>query len=99
MPVHDIVISGGGVHNRFVLKLLADELPNVSIHSIAEFGVDPDAKEAIAFAALAYETWHGHPSNLPSATGASRPVVMGKISPGPTNRNHRPARSRHAKPD
>jgi len=89
MPVHDLVVSGGGVHNRFVLNLLASELPNLSIHSSAEFGVDPGAKEAIAFAVLAYETWHGRPSNLPSATGASHPAVLGKISPGPPAGNRR----------
>jgi len=45
-----------------------------------EFGIDADAKEAIAFAVLAYETWHKRPSNLPSATGARRPVILGKVS-------------------
>jgi len=45
-----------------------------------EFGLPSAAKEAIAFAVLAYETWHRRPSNVPSATGARRPAVMGKIS-------------------
>jgi anhydro-N-acetylmuramic acid kinase len=45
-----------------------------------EFGVPTEAKEAVAFAVLAYETWHRRPSNVPSATGAKRPAVLGKIS-------------------
>jgi len=45
-----------------------------------EFGIPSEAKEAAAFALLAFETWHRRPSNVPSATGAKRPVVLGKIS-------------------
>jgi anhydro-N-acetylmuramic acid kinase len=59
---------------------LAAFLPDVRITTTAEFGIDPDAKEAVAFAVLAYETWNRRPSNLPSATGASRPAVLGKLS-------------------
>jgi anhydro-N-acetylmuramic acid kinase len=45
----------------------------------AELGLDPDAKEAVAFAILGYETLRGVPSNVPSATGATRPAVQGKV--------------------
>jgi len=45
-----------------------------------EFGLPSAAKEAVAFAVLAHETWHNRPSNVPSATGANRPAVLGKIS-------------------
>lgn len=76
----EVIVSGGGVHNRTLLDQLRALLPGVAVVSSAEYGVDPDAKEAIAFAVLAYRTWRGKPGNVPSATGASRAVVLGKIS-------------------
>jgi anhydro-N-acetylmuramic acid kinase len=53
----------------------------MQIATTRDYGIDPDAKEAIAFALLAYETWRDRPSNVPSATGAKHPTVLGKISP------------------
>jgi len=50
------------------------------VRSSDEFGLPSEAKEAVAFALLAYETWHRRPSNIPSATGAKRAAVLGKIS-------------------
>ena len=79
-PVHELVVSGGGVRNRTLMGYLSAMMPALQVRSSAEFGIDPDAKEAIAFAVLAYETWHKRPSNLPSATGARRAVVLGKVS-------------------
>lgn len=79
-PALELIVSGGGVHNRTLMGHLADFLPEMRIRRSDEFGIDSDAKEAIAFAVLAYETWHRRPSNLPSATGARRPVVLGKVS-------------------
>ncbi|MEJ7604914.1 MAG: anhydro-N-acetylmuramic acid kinase [Bryobacteraceae bacterium] len=76
----ELIISGGGAHNRTLLAYLQAFLPTVRLRSSNEFGIDGDAKEAIAFAILAYETWNRRPSNLPSATGAGRPVVLGKVS-------------------
>jgi anhydro-N-acetylmuramic acid kinase len=78
--VDEIVMSGGGVHNRTMMKYLQAFLPEVRLRWSNEFGIDGDAKEAIAFAILAYETWHRRPSNLPSATGARRAVILGKVS-------------------
>jgi anhydro-N-acetylmuramic acid kinase len=59
---------------------LTASLPSARLTTTAEFGVDPDAKEAIAFAILAYRTWKREPGNLPSATGARYPVILGKLS-------------------
>ena len=53
---------------------------SLTIHPSDEFGLNVDAKEAIAFAVLADRTMHGLPGNLPTVTGARRPVVLGKIS-------------------
>jgi anhydro-N-acetylmuramic acid kinase len=79
-PVDEVVVSGGGAHNEQMMAYLKAFLSQSRIRSSSEFGVDVDAKEAIAFAILAYETWNRRPSNLPSATGAKRPVILGKVS-------------------
>lgn len=80
MPVDELIVSGGGVHNPRIMAQLAAFLPGVRVASSADYGIHPDAKEAIAFAVLAGETWGRRPANLPSATGARRPVVLGKIT-------------------
>jgi anhydro-N-acetylmuramic acid kinase len=87
MKVQEVVVSGGGAHNRTLLGFLGRELPEVRIRPFSDFGIDVDAKEAIAFAVLAHETWLGRPSNLPAATGARAPVILGKISPGPPKKS------------
>jgi anhydro-N-acetylmuramic acid kinase len=76
----DLIVSGGGAHNPQIMAHLAAFLPEVAISTSADHGIDIDAKEAIAFALLAHETWSGRPSNLPSATGARRPVLLGDIT-------------------
>jgi anhydro-N-acetylmuramic acid kinase len=78
---HELIASGGGVHNHQLMGNLAALLPETRIASSTEYGIDADAKEAIAFAILAYRTIRGRHGNLPTATGASRPVVLGKITP------------------
>jgi len=81
--IHQLIISGGGAHNPLILAQLAAALPQIEIVRSPRLGVPEDAKEAFAFAILAYETFHGRPSNLPSATGARRPAILGKISYAP----------------
>jgi anhydro-N-acetylmuramic acid kinase len=76
----DLIVSGGGVHNPQILAHLAGFLPSVSMSTSTDHGIDADAKEAVAFAVLAYRTWRRKPSNLPSATGAARPVILGSIT-------------------
>ena len=76
----ELIVSGGGVHNPVIMAYLAAFLPATQICASGDYGVDADAKEAIAFAILAYQTWHRRPGNLPSATGASHEVVLGKVT-------------------
>ena len=76
----DLIVSGGGVHNAFLMSLITALLPGVTVATSAEYGIDPDAKEAIAFAVLAWLTWRGRPGNLPAATGALRRVVLGALN-------------------
>jgi anhydro-N-acetylmuramic acid kinase len=77
----DLIVSGGGVHNPQIMAHIAAYLPGVAISTSTDHGIDADAKEAIAFAVLAHETWKKRPSNLPSATGARRAVILGDVTP------------------
>jgi anhydro-N-acetylmuramic acid kinase len=78
----EMVLSGGGTRNATLVSMLQGELDllGLKLRFSDEFGLPSAAKEAVAFAALAYETWHRRASNVPSATGANHPVVLGKIS-------------------
>jgi anhydro-N-acetylmuramic acid kinase len=78
----ELIAAGGGVRNATLMRLLREQLDpsGVRVRSIEEKGFDAGAKEAAAFALLGWLTWHGLPGNLPSATGARRPVVLGKIT-------------------
>jgi anhydro-N-acetylmuramic acid kinase len=76
----ELIASGGGVHNPLIMRYLAEFLPTTRITTTAEFGVDPDAKEAIFFALFAACTLKQQAANLPAATGASRPVVLGQLT-------------------
>jgi anhydro-N-acetylmuramic acid kinase len=81
-----VVAAGGGVHNRALMSSLQANIARRSARArvtIAnDFGLPADAKEAMAFAILAFETVHGRPNNMPAGTGARLPVVLGKIVPG-----------------
>jgi anhydro-N-acetylmuramic acid kinase len=78
----DYVVSGGGSKNRTLTRMLAEEMAplGLKLRRSDELGVPSQAKEAVAFALLAYQTWHRQPGNILSATGARRPAVLGKIS-------------------
>jgi anhydro-N-acetylmuramic acid kinase len=78
----ELILSGGGVKNATLVGMLRESLApsGIVVRLSDEFGLPSEAKEAIAFAVLAYETWHRRPSNIPSATGARRPAILGKIS-------------------
>lgn len=77
----EVIAGGGGVHNPVLMAYLEAFLPSVRIRLIDEFGVSADAKEAVAFALMAYETAKGRASNVPSATGARHAAVLGQIAP------------------
>lgn len=78
----EMVLSGGGAKNATLVTMLTAVLARlgVGLRFSDEFGLPTEAKEAVAFAVLAYETWSRRPSNVPSATGAKRAAVLGKIS-------------------
>jgi len=78
----EMILSGGGARNATLIAMLGEHLApfGIRLRFSDDFGLPSEAKEAVAFAVLAYETWHRRPSNLPSATGAKRPAILGKIS-------------------
>jgi len=78
----EIIFGGGGIHNATLMRMIRAELPNIKISSFDLYGIPADAAEAVCFAVLAHETLHGHPSNIPSVTGAKTQAVLGKIIPG-----------------
>lgn len=73
-----IIVAGGGSQNPTLLKEL-EERSGLPVFTHESFGISSEAKEAIAFALLAHATLHHRPSNVPRATGAKEPVILGKI--------------------
>lgn len=80
-PGWEVIASGGGVHNRTLMRRLTALLAGRALRTSADFGIDPDAKEAVAFALLAYRFHRRRPGNLPPATGAKRAVILGRGTP------------------
>lgn len=78
----DFILSGGGARNRALVNMLRQRLEPRGCKVIPSdaTGIPSQAKEAVAFALLAWQTWHRLPGNVPAATGASRPVILGEIS-------------------
>jgi len=83
IKIDSLVVSGGGTHNPLLLAQISAALPKILVITSSQLGIPVDAKEAFAFALLAYETFHQRPGNLPSATGARGPAILGKISYAP----------------
>jgi anhydro-N-acetylmuramic acid kinase len=79
-PLRRIIVSGGGLHNRALMRRLAAHLPDLAFESSAAYGVDPDFKEAVAFAVLADRFLQGLPATYPSTTGVRRPTLAGKLA-------------------
>lgn len=77
----EMILCGGGARNATLVSMLQERLPGVKIRSTNDFGIDVDAKEAVSFAILALATIKGVANNMPGATGADGPVVLGKIVP------------------
>jgi anhydro-N-acetylmuramic acid kinase len=78
----EVIVSGGGVRNATLMAMLQAQVLPARVRSSDELGLSSAAKEAIAFAVLAYESWHGRPSNLPTATGARHAAILGNFTPG-----------------
>lgn len=83
MPQHtidEVIVSGGGAYNKTLLEQLRIRLPSCKVMPLEALGFNSKAKEAMCFIVLANETLHGQPANIPKATGASQPAILGKIS-------------------
>lgn len=78
----ELIAAGGGTKNVTLMRLLIDGFAQlgVKVSTTAAAGLPVEAKEAAAFALLGWLTWHGLPGNIPSATGASRPAILGKVT-------------------
>lgn len=76
--IQEVIVSGGGSHNSYLLERLQSHLGPARLLKASELGVNVDAKEAMLFALLAYENWSGRPAGMPSVTGARHAALLGK---------------------
>jgi anhydro-N-acetylmuramic acid kinase len=81
--IAEVIVCGGGARNPVLLDMLRERLRPRAVTTPEAYGYPNDALEALVFAILAHETLAGYPSNLPGATGARSPVILGKIVPVP----------------
>ena len=95
MRVDEVFASGGGTHNPTLMRMLDKAMGDIPVKETTEVGLDVDAKEAIAFAVMAYETAHARPSNVPMATGAKRHVILGKVTQNGNGHNGGPNGTAH----
>lgn len=82
VALDELIVAGGGADNLVLMASLQQALPDVKLSRCDDHGLPARALEAVAFAVLAREAYEGRPNNVPGATGAARPVLMGKIVPG-----------------
>lgn len=83
LGVDEVIVSGGGAENSFLLELLSAELDDATVHPIDDLGVPAAFKEAYFIALIGFLTMKGLPGNVAAATGASRPAILGSVTPGP----------------
>ena len=78
----DYIVSGGGAKNAMLMAMLAERLEPMgcTLATSTEFGLPAEAKEAAAFALLAWHTWHRLPGNVPAATGARHAAILGQVT-------------------
>jgi anhydro-N-acetylmuramic acid kinase len=78
----DYIVAGGGTRNPTLMGMLTGDLTRFGCHlqTIDEYGIPSEAKEAVAFALLAWQTWHRLPGNVPAATGATHPAILGQVT-------------------
>lgn len=87
--VDEVFLTGGGASNPVLVEAIRRELAPLPLRDAEELGVDPDAREAVAFAVLAWAHLEGIPANVPAATGARGPRILGSFTPagpGPSRR-------------
>jgi anhydro-N-acetylmuramic acid kinase len=97
-PLDELILSGGGAANPTLVGFLRDLFPDVRIRTTGELGLPAQAVEPVAFAGLAAAALFGLPGNLPAVTGAARPLVLGKITPGASYRRVALGASRRVAP-
>ena len=78
----ELIIGGGGSYNPTLVRMIGEALPNVTVLRQEDLGLSSDAKEAVAMAILGNQTLHRQPSNVPSATGASKAIILGQVTFG-----------------
>src|SRR5699024_4321883 len=76
----DVLVSGGGRYNPFLMERIRVNLSALEVKPTDDVNMNANAKEAIVFALLGYQCYHKRTNNIPTATGAEHPVVMGKIA-------------------
>jgi anhydro-N-acetylmuramic acid kinase len=83
--VEEVFLTGGGARNPALVRAIGHQLHPLSVRPGEELGMDPDAREAAAFAVLAWAFLSGLPANVPEATGSSGPRILGSWTPGGTS--------------